>query len=266
MSDGNAAEESPALITYKAMFPRAECEAAIGELNAWTSVHNIAAAARCLAKAPDPDDLFDRRLVIPFPNEDGLERIIIQVFDWLIAAYRVPEPKISLAGLIEPRLTDERRALISAVRFQPSVAVGPSGSAMVLLSPESGVHPSDRYLLVEDEPHVIELLQGPLRAMMGLIRSTYQTASSAVDMRAQSASTGSMPTIFHKPYADSRLPAVIEALAFYACALDFGPHWARGMDMDISYRAVNVHGGPPFDAAFLEHARALTARMLDDLT
>jgi hypothetical protein len=250
---------------YEVLFPRTECEAAAGELSAWTTVQDIAAAARFLAGEPAPGDMFDRRLAIPFADDDVLERIIIEVMGWLIAAYRVPEAKIELAQLIEPRLTEGLRRQIAAIAFHSSVKVAPSG-AIMNFAPALAEDPGDRYFLVEDDPCVIELVQNPLRAMMSLIRSTYHTARYLRETKVQAAATGSPPMIFHRPYADSRLPAVVEALAFYACGLDIGPRWATGMEFDFSYKAVNVHGAPPFDATLLQGARDLTSSMLDSLT
>jgi hypothetical protein len=254
-------DDTPA---YDELFPAAECIAAAGELSAWTTVQHIAAAARCLAGTPAPADNFDGTLIIPFADSDVLERIIVEVMSWLIASYRVPEPKITLAQSIEPAMTDVVRAMIAKVEFRSTVKAAPSGS-LIGFAPVMADQPTDRFMLVEDEPYVIELLQGPLRAMMGLIRSTYKTATGLRDLKVRAADTGSQPRIYHRPHADSRLPAVVEALSFYALGLDLGPKWSAGADFDHAYRAVNVHGRPPFDPAMLAAARSATSIMLASL-
>lgn len=250
--------------TYESLFPPADCAAAMSELSAWTSVQDIAAAARCLAGVPVADEVFDDRLVIPFADDDILERVIIEAMGWLMVSYRVPEPKIALAKLIEPRLDADRQAVIAATTFKSTVSAAPSGAIMEF-APSIAEHPSDRFMLVEDKPHVIELLQGPLRAMMGLVRRTYRTATTLRDTMKLTAPTSGAPSIVHRPYADSRLSAVVEALSFYALGFDFGPRWATKTDFEIAYRAINVCGTPPFDAATLAAARSATASMLATL-
>jgi hypothetical protein len=63
------------------------------------------------------------------------------------------------------------------------------------------------------------------------------------------------------------MPAILEALCFYAFALDFGPRWSTPgrADVVLAYRAVNVQARPPIDISVLDAAKTSTARMLETL-
>jgi hypothetical protein len=248
------AEKSP-------LFPRDFCIAAIAELSAWTSVQNILAAARHIESRPVPQDRLEPLLVVPFDDDAGKFRSIMALaIEWLAQGYRVPDAKIAIARAVDPKISDGTVARLLSLQFQPEIENRKPGALDQL--------PDKSCVLLKDDPVVIEMVQAPLICMISRLVDATNVAKSIADMLDhKQQETGGRGTIFHRPYADSRLPAVLEALCFFTYGLDFGPRWAlagKG-DIDISYRAVNVLGVPPIDAQMLWVARKSMEVMLASL-
>ncbi len=273
MSDISPVEPGPGSVAPKqsydfdALFPADFCRATLAELNAWTTVADVAAAARCLADAPKPSDCFDRRLILPFPDDDAFEAVVIKAIAWFIDAFRTPTAKISLAALEELALTAERACELASLRFQPNGQIGPPG-AITAIAPGLKEYLNGRFLLLEDEPHVIEVVQAPLRCLMALIHKCAEDAQRAAKIKKGAREkSGGKPLIYHKSYADSPLPAVIEAMCFFVYRLDFGPVFSKAGDSNVEYgyRAINMLCAPPIDRRFIDIVADMNRKMLDDL-
>jgi hypothetical protein len=259
---------SSSSVPFEAIFPEAQCIVAMQELSAWTSVQDIAAAARCLANAPAPNDNFVTQLFLPFADDAILQHVAIKAIDWFIKGYRAPAPKLHIAALDEPLLDVARQQILGQTRFEPTITIARPNIAASRL-PNVPRCASDGLMIVEDEPHVIEMVQGPLRCLMGLVIEGFEIARKGHMLKKVSLQTSESPlTIFHHPHADSPLKGVLEALSFYALGLDFGPRWCgQGeTDIEVAYRAVNVRATPPVDSKMFDAAKAAAASILSPLT
>lgn len=244
------------------LFPRDRCVQVLGELNAWTSVQAILASARYLEDRCIPGDQIEARLIMPMPHGPLFEAVFLRAISWMVESYRVPEPKIVLARAVDPAMVDKTQVRLRAVRFNPTISSAP------LAAFDSSAASKSNAFLVDDEPFVIELLQAPLRCLMDILTLSFQSAQEAHNLRsAARQKTGGAPTIFHRPFADSRLCATLEALCYFAHGLSIGPFEARdGMsEIDVSYRAVNLRTRPPVDAVLARLARESMEEMLREL-
>lgn len=257
----NAQSEEPG---FEQLFPEEICRQAVAELNAWTSVIDIAAAARCVAARPLPSDSFERILILRFPNNDRLQAVLVKVFEWLFSTYCVPPLKLELAKQIEPCLTGEIAEFLLRARLSPNISIGGVESLRLPTGPGQAV--DDRIAVFEDEPYLIEVVQAPLRALMSVLVQCSNTVEKMRQMRdAAMATSDKPPDIFHHPYADSRLPAILEALIYFCHALSLGPKWATEQSVDIGYRAVNIHCRPPVEERLVVVVREVAAKQLGEL-
>jgi hypothetical protein len=243
------------------LFPRKVCAAALGELSAWTSVQAILAATRIIEGREAPGDQPSTVLLMPFEDVLNFESVFMQLVDWFIESYRVPIPKLALARSVDPQIRNESFAFLEALRVRPTIRSAAPGLV-------AGLPPNQRVLIIEDHAATIEVIQGPLRCLMGIALDAYATPASMHHLRVEAKrTTGGAPTIFHQPYADSRLFGVIEALCFYLLGLEVGLRWgAPGTkDLDLSYRAVNVCAVPPIDPQLLDIANNQMRVILDGI-
>jgi len=244
------------------LFPEQLCTAAIGELSAWTSVQAILAAARYVEGRPVPDDQLEPMLVVPVDDDDRFLKAIIEVaIGWLIRGYRVPEAKVALARAVDRKVSDDTALKLASMRFRPTVELGRPGMI-------SQLPPEKSFFLVKDDPAVIEMIHAPLICMTEQLFRYNETArkmAAILDNNAEK--TGGRGNIIHRPYGDSRLPSILEALCFYMHKLEFGPVWGEAgkCNIEMSYRAVNVHGVPPIDPRMLDMARESMEKMLESL-
>lgn len=233
---------------FDQLFPENDCVTTISELSAWTSVYDVAAATRCLLNRPNPDDQFVEMLALPFPGDDQCEQVILKFLYWLVHAYVVPTPKVTLAAMVEPRIDLALAEVLKEIKFRPKIQIRPIDQVRPM---EPGIIGGNDYrvLLVKDKAHVIELLHYPLRCLMSCIIPNCQTAANMRELQRLAAETSDNPMqIFHHPYTDSRLSALIEAVCFYTYGLDIGLTYAEfgKFEIDRSYRSVNVRARPPF--------------------
>lgn len=247
------------------IFPHDLCVSVLKELNAWTSVKAILAAGRDLEDRGLPEDQMEGRLVMPMPHGPLFEAVFLRAISWMVESYRVPDPKILFARTLDSAMADKTLARLRAVRFNPTITSVPlaafDGDAA---QPPTGANA----FLVDDEPFVIELVQGPLNCLMDILTFSFGSAEGAHNLQVEARKkTGGSPTIFHRPYADSRLYAMLEALCYYAHGLSIGPFEARDgiTEIDVSYRAVNLLCRPPVDAHLASVARNTMEEMLRDL-
>ncbi|MGX1742111.1 hypothetical protein ACWIEX_11190 [Bosea sp. NPDC055353] len=247
------------------LFPLEQCVAVAAELNAWTSVQAISAAARHLEVRSLSTDEISSQLIMPMRHGALFEAVFLHAVTWMAAGYAVPTGKIELARSLDPMISDETAERLRTARFSGTISRAPLVAFDHSVPPPPG---GPNAFVVQDEPHVIEILQAPLQCLMDILTFGYESAESAHALKAEAKkTTGGAPTIFHRPYADSRLYATLEALCFYAFGHAIGPYTTpmHLSEIDRSYRAVNVRCRPPIDVDLVGYARVLMEKMLDDL-
>ncbi|MDV5825352.1 hypothetical protein [Sphingobium naphthae] len=249
----------------KRFFPDARCIAVLAELNAWTPVNAILKSARHLEGRRLPEDDLDSRLIMPMEHGHLFEAVFMRTIQWLVESYRLPEAKLLLAREIDPAISDTTASRLRAARFHPTI-----NSAPLNLFDSKALPPPEgpNVFLIDDEPIVIELLQAPLRCLMDILTFSFEKAEDMSQLRAETKQkTGGAPTIYHRPYADSRLYATLEALCYFAHGLEIGPFPASDgrSEIDLSYRAVNVRSRPPIDPKLLGIARGMMEDLLRGL-
>lgn len=248
-----------------ALFPRDRCVGVAAELSAWTSVQAIMSAARHLEGRSLPIDQIDGRLIMPMQNGELFEAVFLCAISWLSAGYSPPPAKIALARSLDLSITDETANRLAAARFSPSIKAAPL-AAFDSSAPPPPTGPNA--FLVDDEPFVIEMLQAPLQCLMDVLTFSYESAERAHKARREAEEkTGGAPTIYHRPFADSRLYATLEALCYYAFGLSIGPYVTpHGVsELDVSYRAVNVRSRPPVHPLLTSTSRTAMEDMLHGL-
>lgn len=251
----------PEIESFDAIFNKEVCVTVLGELSAWTSVQDIQAASRMQEGRLAPGDQAVSKLYLPFENGPYFTPVFQKLLEWFIAGYRVPVAKIAMACTVDPLIQEDTANFLTALSFRPCITLAHPGYVSAL--------PRDMAAyIVEDQVAAIEVVQNPLRCLQGIVHSAHAAALDLYRLREkQKKTSGGSPTIFHHPYADSRLVGLIEALSFYTLGLDLGPRWAESgrSDFDFSYRSVNLCGLPPFNLELLETADQLMRRVLDGL-
>jgi hypothetical protein len=200
-------------------------------------------------------------LLMPFDDLLNFDWIFGQLLDWFIEGYRVPSAKVSLARSLDSAIQDQTAIALESLRFRPTVHSIAPGRV-------EGVPDTQRVIVIQDDVATIEVVQAPLRCLMDMLTIAYDAASGSYKIRKESKQqTGGAPTIFHRPFGDSRLLAVVEALSFSAMGMEIGPYWGTPptVEVVVDYRAVNVQARPPFSAQFLDVAGHSMKRMLDGL-
>jgi hypothetical protein len=239
-------------------FPEARSAEILGELSAWTSVADILVAARILEERTVPRDQPESLLLIPLEHpEPEFKQIFAILLGYLMNGYVVPSQKIAVCCALDPQITETTSNTLQSLQFRPTVHVG--------MIPQMQNKPA---FFIQDHPAVIELLQSPLKCLMGLYLDKYEFSKSlrkrVLEAEQQ---TGGRPRIFHRPYADGFLPSFIEAACFYALGFELGTQFASPgrPTIDIAYRAVNIQTIPPVNPVVLESAFQASQRMLDEL-
>jgi len=251
---------------WRALFPENACLATIAELSVWTSVGDCLIAARWIEERSSPGDAPSDRLIIPYPDDQEFEVVFTQCLHWLIQSFRAPPSKVRLAALLDRHIAPQTCAALLEARFMPNVDQGPAG-VIGLLFPPLAHHAHERFFVVKDSPHVIELVQTPLRCLVALIGQAWPTATRMRQLREQSLrESGTAPTIVHQPYVDGPLFSLIEALAFHAQGLAIGPDAVlTAPAIERGYRSVQVVGRPPIEPRLLAVAQQLTTSMWQSL-
>ena len=247
-------------------FPEEHCRSCFSELSLWTSVGDCLAAARFIEKRPLKRDNFDSRLVTPFIDDEGFHLVFTQCMDWLISTYQAPETKLKLAHLMDPSIKPKTLQILLDARFKPNVSAGPAGT-IARVAPGLAHLVDSRYFLVEDKPYVIELVQNPIRCIMNVMSRAWPTAQRMFKMMQDSVKeTGKPPTVFHQPYTDGPLFALVEALVFYVHGLSLGPiGFEHASGLNFGYRSVEIIARPPVDTKQMEIAQEMHERMFQSL-
>lgn len=245
------------------LFPKDRCIQVVAELNAWTSVQAILAAARHIEDRGLPGDQVQSGLIMPMPHGEVFEWIFLRIIPWLEAAWRVPLAKIEIARTLDPEIHDATTERLRAARFGPSIK---SATAQSVAGYEDAP-PGTNVFVVADEPFVIELIHAPILCLMDILTYSFESAAGARRLQIEARErTDGAPTIFHRSYADSRLYATLEAFCYYVFGFPLGVAAQPGStSIETAYRAVNVQGRPPISPDLIERARAMMERMLNDL-
>lgn len=244
---------------FQELFPPETSALVFAELGVWTSLSDCLAAARFIECRPEPDDSPSARLVIPFPDSDEVQTILIQCLQWLIAGYSVPPAKVRLAMALDPAIREETASKILDTKFRMRVDLAFPGTL--------DEHPADRCFIVSGDEYMIELVQNPLNCLRDMVAAALETVKPIVKMCDEArAETGGSPEVFHQPYADGPLLALVEALTFYVFGLAIGPNVSSGRGVNRGYRSVEVIGRPPIDPRMLSVAQELTEFMFRSIS
>jgi hypothetical protein len=246
-------------------FPPKHCIECFAELSTWTSVEDCLAAARNIEGRALQTDVFDGRLITPFIDSDVFQAVYVKCLEWMIESYSPPAPKIRLARLIDPSITDQTEHILLDTRFRPTVRAGAPDVLAVVAPSLVGTQPQ-RFFLLEADPHVIELVQNPLRCLIDMMSRTMPTAEECAQIVQSAKQTGNPPTIFHQPYSDGPLVALVEAMFFYVHGLTLGPVGAEvSTAVNMGFRSVEVIGRPPIDPKLFEVAQASSESLFENL-
>ncbi|HIB3268367.1 TPA: hypothetical protein ACWWUK_004520 [Citrobacter youngae] len=234
--------ESP--IDYNGFFPEDICIKVIAELNSWTNIHSIASAARIIEKRCVDDDEPSTHLIMPVDERLNFDWVFTKVLHWFIQGYEPPVNKILFSRALDSEIKDGTLEKLKALRFKPTV------TSRRLQDSNGDIK---KCIVIEDKPEVIDLVSFPLTALMDVLVMAFDASWSGYEIRKWShQKTGGSPTIYHSPYADSRLFSMIEALCFAALGMEVGVNYGRGkIQISKDYRSVNVQARPPFDKEFI---------------
>lgn len=223
------------------------------------------AAARSLEDRPFPTDSFDTSLVTPFGDSDNVQAIYTRCLEWLMAAYLPPASKIRMARQLDPAIKDETADILMKTRFLPHSISAGGPELLARLAPTLVGSEPQRFFVINADSRVIELIQNPIRCLQDLIIRAMPNAESLGAMaRKTKQETGGAPTIFHQPYTDGPLPALIEAMCFYVHGLTLGPIGAETRSgIYNGFRSVDVVGKPPVNQVQFEVARSSCKVMFD---
>lgn len=179
----------------------------------------------------------------------------------LTLPYRIPIAKISVARTLDYQLQDQTASTLKNLRFQPTIHSAPPSRV-------PGIPSHQKVFVIQDHVATIEVVQAPLRCLMDMLMMAYDSASKSHQLRRDAMEKGGgAPTIFHRPYADSRLFAVVEAFSFGALGMEIGPHWGGAGTQNIvtDYCAINVQAVPPVNTQILDVASKTMEKMLNEL-
>lgn len=246
-------------------FSDAILQKVFAEFSAWTSVRDILKAARLLedrllaGESPSP------YIVLAFPDNEIFQDTLAVSLKYLIPSYRCPLPKILIAAREDPSITSATRKTLEKTRFDPKIHTG-QPDQLSRFMPDAPSGKLLRFFVIEDAPHVLELIWKPVQVWRSMLVSYLDQAWELKKLIAEALSkTGGAPLIFHKPHADSRLPAMLEAIAYYVFGHDIGFQSASGTEIENAFRCVMVRGQPPFDDRILQAARDVQVSQLEQL-
>ncbi len=236
------------------------------ELSVWTSVSDCLVAARWLEGRSIEGDVPESRLIVPFVDSDEFQSVFLKGITWMIGSYRVPPSKVKLAGLVDPHISAATRTTLIECRFKPNIDLGPAGHIHRLFPPLAR-HRDQRFLIIEDTPATIELTQNPLRCLLNQVSQVWPTASKMRALRVDAVKENrEPPSIFHQPYTDGPLLALLEALTFHVQELEIGPRLAPAQgDINRGYRSFEVVARPPVEPKLFTVAQQLTEEMFRSL-
>src|SRR5262249_45420207 len=94
----------------------------------------------------------------------------------------------------------------------------------------------------------------------------WEAAANLREINQKARETGRGPKVFHQPYADGPLHALVEAAAYYVQGMAIGPNaWKPKSAINRGYRSIQVVGQPPFETRLFEMAQKMTREMFSSL-
>ncbi len=245
---------------FNALFPRDQLLQTFAELGSWTRVSDLLKAGRILEDRLLGDEAPTGHLILTFPDDDVIEFVLIRMLDLLFHSYRCPHTKVLLAAREDPMILASTCQTIENSVLNVTVKVGKPES-LHHYHPSAPEHPRLRFFHIEDQPHMLELASAPMRVLRLMTVGYMENALRLAKLKREAKEkTGGAPIIFHRHNADSRLPAVLDAIAFYVCAHDIGyTRTVAGVDIDAGYRHVALVGVPPFDERAITSAKECQA-------
>ncbi|MCU1286293.1 MAG: hypothetical protein JWO13_2643 [Acidobacteriales bacterium] len=252
-------------ISEKEIFPEEHCRTCFSELGYWTSLEHILAAARLIENRPLATDGPSEKLLVPLVDSDLFEFVAVKCLELLIVSYRVPSVKISLARILDPEITEQTVEKLRGLRWKPTIRNVKKGSLMQT-APDLAIEDCQRCFLIEDSVESIELIQNPVRCLIDMMSRTWQIVPHLQSLEDVSKPKVVRPNIFHQPYTDGPLIALVEAMFFYSCGLTIGPVGSRSNSaINLGFRCVDVIAKPPVDTRLIDVAHKALESMFEQL-
>lgn len=183
-----------------------------------TAVEDVLQAGRDLDGRRLPDEPSTSRLLFVFPDMELFETVMSWSLEQLAVAYRCPEASITEARRLDPDLTESALTRITQARFRPRFESGPPGDVRRFLG-ETDDWRELRVLVIEDEPHVLDLVAPPLvEAHHILVTSLREAWNGAVGWYGEEELARRSPP--HHVVSGDGVKDVLEALAYHACGYE----------------------------------------------
>lgn len=248
-------------IEFESLFPDQEMKLLFAQLPSWTSIQSIINSAKIIENRAND---FTQVIHLVFPDNDLLENVFLKTFQYVIPTFYCSSHKIALAARVD-KIDEDTIRTLESIRFKPNIAVGPA-SILEKIVPEF-LGNGFRVLVIEDEPHVIELVYEPLQMLRRLLVDLWAPAKGLFDLcKTSLETTGGQPQIVHKHYADGAFASTLEALIYYALGFEVGVQWANDKyAVNLGYKCVDLIGSPPFDPRLIEISRKTHQSMIEDI-
>lgn len=235
---------------FNELFPEVFCISTIAELNSWTPVQAIASAARIIENRCIEDDDPQSLFMIRIDDRLGFESILLTLLVWLTKGYEAPKNKVEMSRFLDLEIKSKTIETIKNLKFNPVISIKKTTDL-------NGV--VNKYFVIQDKAEMIELVAFPLKALIDILFMGFDSAWSGYQLKKKSQEqTGSSPTIYHSPYADSRLFSVIQALCFAVLGMEVTVNYGNGkMQIVNDYRSINLQVTPPLNKRFIKSAGQL---------
>ena len=228
----------------------------------WVSLEDISLALNKIVAVPSSKSRSTGRIILTFDDCPRLQTCLIELMSWMIEHFELPGSKLELIKAMQPSIDEEIYEALRNLTFKPNVSVG--GPDQISQFPEiPPKHVNDRFLLIEDDPVMIDMVYRPLRCLVDITSHCSRQVSKTYQIISEHGGE-SGPEIYHTPHADSVLGGSIDALCYYSFGMKFGPKKATAESRQVhsSYRSLSVQSLPPFDTEFMNAARTAAKGLL----
>ena len=137
------------------------------ELSAWTLLENVSSAARIFEARPAAGDSSAKTLILAVENDDRIAGALEEFIGWTLAAYRCPEAKLLFAAQVDPSISPKTLDEFHNLKIRGEYS-SMTAETLADFAPKVSEGGRRRAFLLHDEPHVIELVQGPLQVLVSL--------------------------------------------------------------------------------------------------
>ena len=247
---------------FEELFPNELKKRVIDEFMTWVSLEDISIALTKVIAVPSSKSRSTGRIILTFDDCSRLEACLIELMSWMIKHFELPHPKLDLIKAMRPNIEETTLDALRNLTFKPNVSIG--GPGQVSQFPEiPPKHVNDRFLLIEDDPVMIDMVYRPLRCLVDITSHCSRQVAENYQVTSEYGNE-SGPEIYHTPHADSVLGGSIDALCYYSCGMKFGPMKAipESKQVNNSYRSLSVQSLPPFDKEFMDTARTIAKGLL----